>query len=581
MKHHGLLTFACVAALACGSQSRERTENAIGTSGVAGESAGPAVSDRDWEFSHHMLSVGTAEVEMARLAQDRSFSPDVRLFARILIDEHTRAGALLENIVASHDIAAQPTIDDSDTGRIDDLSTLRGLDFDKAFIDAMVDGQVQSANALRTRVSELRTLAQRLSGTNPQNRIAVRPDLSEDLSTMNVNQWAASRLPMVEHLLARAEVIQRRLEPLENIPPPKNIQYGSGRPESGLVRRGSSARLHLYSGCDWSRRGSAMKHHGLIAFACVAALTAGCNSAPRAANTAGSAGTSGAVHGAATGVSDHDKDFVNQMLSAGMAEIETARLAKDDASSTDVKQFAQMMIDDHTAADNLLMNVASTDAIPTDAQIDDRHMRLMNDLRKQHGLDFDKVYMDAMVGDHEDAVKALRSRVEEQRSLTDRLEGKNPEDRTAVTPDPSNDKTTTRVNEWAANTLPTVEHHLDRAKEIKDQPRSHEEHRVTVAAPLIGVAGRGQAGQPDRAHSQLAMVESGRLVERSQERRKIRLPSPLVGSPACRFRAPRRGVHQAARRRARSARAARPSRHATRPRTSDLPPARASSPEVH
>jgi hypothetical protein len=25
------------------------------------------------------------------------------------------------------------------------------------------------------------------------------------------------------------------------------------------------------------------------------------------------------------------------------------------------------------------------------------------------------------------------------------------------------------INEWAANVLPTVEHHLDRAKEIKDR----------------------------------------------------------------------------------------------------------------
>jgi hypothetical protein len=77
--------------------------------------------------------------------------------------------------------------------------------------------------------------------------------------------------------------------------------------------------------------------------------------------------------------------------------------------------------------------------------------------------------MKAMIDDHEGAVKDLRSRVDEDRSLSEKLQGKNPENRAAVKPEESDDKTTASVNEWAANTLPTVEHHLDRAKEIKDR----------------------------------------------------------------------------------------------------------------
>jgi putative membrane protein len=156
------------------------------------------------------------------------------------------------------------------------------------------------------------------------------------------------------------------------------------------------------------------------------------------------------------------------MLSDGTAEIEIATLAKEHASSTDVKQFAQMMIDDHTKAGDQLKGIATANTIPVEPAVDDKHMNLMNDLSKQHGLDFDKAYMSAMVDGHEDAVKALRSRVDEDRTLSERLQGKNPEDRAVVKPESSDDRTTMSVNEWAANTLPTVEHHLDRAKEIKD-----------------------------------------------------------------------------------------------------------------
>src|SRR5258705_8310180 len=101
-------------------------------------------------------------------------------------------------------------------------------------------------------------------------------------------------------------------------------------------------------------------------------------------------------------------------------------------------------------------------------KFDDRQEDVMDKLSRLREAHYDKEYMKAMVEDHEGAVKELRSRVDEDRSLTDRLTGKNPEDRAAVKPEPSDDKAKMAVNAWAANMLPTLEHHLDRAKEIKD-----------------------------------------------------------------------------------------------------------------
>ena len=207
-----------------------------------------------------------------------------------------------------------------------------------------------------------------------------------------------------------------------------------------------------------------MKYRGLLAFACAAALTAGCNGNNRTNNNASNAvGTAGS-----NSVSSSDQKFVNELLADGTAEVELARLANERAASPDVKQFAQMMIDDHTNAGKLLTQVATTYGIPARPPIDDKHKDLMDKLSKLRGADFDREYMNAMVDDHESAVKDVRSRVDEDRSLTDRLTGKNPEDRASVKPEPSDDKVKIAINEWAANTLPTIEHHLDRAKEIKD-----------------------------------------------------------------------------------------------------------------
>jgi len=205
-----------------------------------------------------------------------------------------------------------------------------------------------------------------------------------------------------------------------------------------------------------------MKSKGLLALVCAVALTAACNNNRTANREAGTAGTAGAS------VSNSDKNFVSDQLSDGMAEIELAKVARDHAASPDVKQFAQMMIDDHTRAGDQLKQIATSNSIPIDTQIDNKQQNFTDKLSKLNGADFDKEYMSAMVDDHQDAVRALRSRVDENRSATDRLTGKNPENPAAVKPEQSDNRLTMSINEWAANTLPTVEQHLDRAKEIKD-----------------------------------------------------------------------------------------------------------------
>jgi len=228
-----------------------------------------------------------------------------------------------------------------------------------------------------------------------------------------------------------------------------------------------------------------MKAKGLLAFVCAVALTAGCNNNRTANREAGTTGTAGA----AAGVSNSDKNFVNNQLSDGMAEVELAKLATDHAASSDVKQFAQMMITDHTKAGDQLKQIASSHSIPMEAKIDDKHQNLMDKLSKMNGADFDKEYMSAMVDDHQDAVSDLRSRVDENRSLSDRVKGDNPESAAAVKPEQSDNRVTVSVNEWAANTLPTIEQHLDRAKQIKDSV-DHSNDRT-----------RGTSGTSDRKQS--------------------------------------------------------------------------------
>jgi putative membrane protein len=215
-----------------------------------------------------------------------------------------------------------------------------------------------------------------------------------------------------------------------------------------------------------------MKFKGLLVVMCAAGLMAGCNSTNRnnrtSDNTIASNNDTATTGTSGSSVSAGDKDFVNDMLSDGTAEVELGRQAKERAASSEVKQFAQMMVDDHTKAGEQLKQTAATYSIPQEAKPDDKHKNVMDKLMKLRGADFDKEYMAAMVDDHEDAVRSLRSRVDENRSLGDRLTGKNPENAAAAKPEPAGDRATAAINQWAANSLPVVERHLDRAKQIKE-----------------------------------------------------------------------------------------------------------------
>ena len=146
-----------------------------------------------------------------------------------------------------------------------------------------------------------------------------------------------------------------------------------------------------------------MKSKGLLALVCAVALTAACNSNRTANREAGTTGTAGA------GVSNSDKNFVSDQLSDGMAEIELAKIARDHAANSDVKQFAQVMLDDHTKAGDELKQIATSNSIPIDTKIDDKQKSLMDKLSKLNGADFDKEYMSLVTNTQQSVIRLLET----------------------------------------------------------------------------------------------------------------------------------------------------------------------------
>jgi putative membrane protein len=206
---------------------------------------------------------------------------------------------------------------------------------------------------------------------------------------------------------------------------------------------------------------------------------------------------------------DDRQQFIEKAAIANMAEIQLGQLAASNAQNPQVKQFAQMMVDEHTKALDELRTAAGSTSLPS--ALDKKHQKLHDKLSKLQGAAFDRAYMDAMVDAHKDTEKLLSKRVghggmargESASHGTTAMAGTaGTSGATGTsgsgTPSQAGDASGTSsgattpagaasgssvsgattgtsgsasggVDEWAASTLPKVQSHLAQARTIDDQ----------------------------------------------------------------------------------------------------------------
>lgn len=104
-------------------------------------------------------------------------------------------------------------------------------------------------------------------------------------------------------------------------------------------------------------------------------------------------------------VDKDDADFAVTAANGGMAEVALGQLAQQKATDPEVKAFGAKMVTDHTKANEKMMALAKQKNITLPAAVGTDEQKIMDDLSKKTGKDFDKAYVDAMVKDHDKDVK--------------------------------------------------------------------------------------------------------------------------------------------------------------------------------
>ena len=144
--------------------------------------------------------------------------------------------------------------------------------------------------------------------------------------------------------------------------------------------------------------------------------------------------------------------FLSKAIEMNQAELELSRMAQGKAENPEVKEYADMMVRDHTEALEKLRSAAgvSEGQVPVTKQ----HQEIYDKLARMTGAEFDTEYMNAMVRDHQEAVQAFEHAAEnaDQGAKTQRQK--------PGTGAATNDAAIAR------EMLPTLQKHLSKAEQL-------------------------------------------------------------------------------------------------------------------
>ena len=88
-----------------------------------------------------------------------------------------------------------------------------------------------------------------------------------------------------------------------------------------------------------------------------------------------------------------DRKFIEEAASSGMFEVQVSQLAASKATDANVKSFASMLVDHHTAANNELVKIANAKGVELPAAPKRALRRDIEKLGKKNGAEFDRDYV--------------------------------------------------------------------------------------------------------------------------------------------------------------------------------------------
>jgi putative membrane protein len=140
----------------------------------------------------------------------------------------------------------------------------------------------------------------------------------------------------------------------------------------------------------------------------------------------------------------NDQEFVDFAAQTDMMEAHLGQMAADQASAQGVKDYAQMLVTDHTNDYQQLSQAAGKAGDNVPKGLDAKHNTMIAPFEKLKGKAFDRRYIQEMVMGHTQAIARYKREADN---------GQNAD-----------------IKAYASQALPTLQKHLDGAKALQKTP---------------------------------------------------------------------------------------------------------------
>jgi predicted outer membrane protein len=178
-------------------------------------------------------------------------------------------------------------------------------------------------------------------------------------------------------------------------------------------------------------------------------------------------------------------DFVTRAAISNMFEIQSSQLAQQKAQNDRVRQFAQSMVQDHTAAgDKLKSATQGIQGVTVPTSLDQPRQQMMQTLQSTSGPGFDRDYVQMQVTAHRDAVNLFDQYAQNEDNQ--------------------------QLKQFAQQTLPALREHLHSVEQIQN----------ALPPAQVGATQGGGGQQPQQTAQNQAGQDPSRIV--------VQQPAPTV-----------------------------------------------------
>jgi len=159
---------------------------AAGTAGTGTGAAADTGMAADQGFIMDAASGGLMEVELGKTTSANAASAKVKQFGQMMVTDHTKANTELKAVAAKKNVTVPPAPAQEQQDHINDLKTKKGAEFDKAYVDMMVDDHKEDISKFE--------------------------DEAKNGKDADVKAFAAKTLPVLRKHMAAIQVIQNGMK---------------------------------------------------------------------------------------------------------------------------------------------------------------------------------------------------------------------------------------------------------------------------------------------------------------------------------------------------------------------------------